>query len=510
MSSTNLNWLDRSIAYFSPLRGLRRMQARELLAYDAARVSRREEGWIAGGTSADSEITRDMARIRQRSRDLARNHPHAKKGLGVIVANKVGTGITSAPAPKRLDGRRANKRENERLAGLWARFVDECDATGRLDLYGLQSLGERTRSESGEAIIRRVPYVTDRDDVPWFKLMALEPDFIDTARNLSLPDGSYVKHGIQYSRDAPGRPVAYWMFEEHPGEASTAQTLRGGMTSMPVPATDVIHLFKPLRPGQTRGVSDFTAAVIRLRALDDYDDAEVMRKKVAACLAAFVTTPTGLPGSSLAPTTLDAAGRRVEQFSPGMIPYLRPGEAVTVADPRPSSDYEPFNRVQLRAIAAGIEVPYELLSGDLSEVNYTSHRGGLVQFRGMVEADQWQILVPQLCRRVWQWFLEWAYAIHGIDRELPAIYTPPRFGLLDPAKEVPAQIQAIRAGIMSYQTTVRREGYDPDEMLAEVAEFQRQVKALDVAVECVPPPPVQPGAAAPPKKEEPTDEAAAA
>ena len=55
-------------------------------------------------------------------------------------------------------------------------------------------------------------------------------------------------------------------------------------------------------------------------------------------------------------------------------------------------------------IAAGYRVPYELLTGDLSQVNYSSLRGGLVEFRRMVDALQWQLVIPGFCESVWRWF----------------------------------------------------------------------------------------------------------
>lgn len=439
---------------------------RELLAYEGARTGRRADGWITSGTSADAEIHAAHTLIRERARDLVRNNPHAKKGVGVIVANKIGSGIVAQPAG-------ANQRSNKRLHERFKRWGDDCDITGRLDISGIQSLAERTRCESGEALVRFVPTKMRRTgDVP-FRLQVLEPDFIDSSKSSTRADEALIRNGIEY--DAAGVPVAYWLFDAHPGDSGIV-TMRRGFQSSRVPASELLHYFKPLRAGQSRGITDFAAVLVRLRALDDYDDAEVMRKKIAACLAAFVTTPQGLPGASIAPTTLDADGRRVEQFAPGMVGYLKPGEGIEVADPKPSGDYKDFNSVQLHAIAAGLEIPYELLTGDLSEVTYTSHRGGLVQFRGMVEADQWQIVIPQICRPICRRFAREAAGVDtGIDSEAEWTFTPPRFGLLDPAKEVPAMIEAIQGGIKTWEDTIRREGYDPEEVLDEYGAWQKKL-----------------------------------
>jgi capsid protein len=43
-------------------------------------------------------------------------------------------------------------------------------------------------------------------------------------------------------------------------------------------------------------------------------------------------------------------------------------------------------------LAAGVGLTYELLTGDLSQVNYSSIRAGLIEFRRRMEALQWQVL----------------------------------------------------------------------------------------------------------------------
>src|SRR3546814_15087930 len=63
----------------------------------------------------------------------------------------------------------------------------------------------------------------------------------------------------------------------------------GGMDTVRVDASEVIHLFRPLRPGQIRGEPWLTRALVKLNELDQYDDAELVRKKTAAMFAGFIT-----------------------------------------------------------------------------------------------------------------------------------------------------------------------------------------------------------------------------
>lgn len=56
--------------------------------------------------------------------------------------------------------------------------------------------------------------------------------------------------------------------------------------------------------------------------------------------------------------------------------------------------------VQQHIISAGFRVPYELMTGDLSQVNFASSRVGLYEFHRMVEAVQWQVVIRMFCQRI--------------------------------------------------------------------------------------------------------------
>ena len=456
---TEATWLDRTIGWLAPQRGLRRVQARKLtesLSYEGARAGRRTDGWVTTSSSADTEVQATIGSLRNRARDLVRNNPHAARAIDVKVSNTIGTGIVGEV-------------ENRTLLPLWKQFIDECDADGNLDLFGLQALIERTRSESGEALVRFIPSSTK---IP-FQLRVLEPDYIDDARHGAI-GGNQIRYGIEY--DQRQLVVAYWLFDQHPGDQAPAMGVNvRSYESFRVPASEIIHLYRKQRAGQTRGVTDFAPVMLRMRDLDDYDDAEMMRKKIEACLAAFVTSPQGADAARLGPVTTDTTGR-VEQLFPGMVEYLRAGEDVKMADPRASGGYADFQRFGLRSIAAGYGVPYELMTGDLSQVNYSSYRAGLVDFRRRIEQDQWLMHVPQVCRRIERRFRDEVSVIApGAGLRSSFDWTPPRFELIDPLKETQADLEACLAGFDSWDEIVRRRGWGADEQLDLIGAWQKKL-----------------------------------
>jgi lambda family phage portal protein len=144
-------------------------------------------------------------------------------------------------------------------------------------------------------------------------------------------------------------------------------------------------------------------------------------------------------------------------------------------------------RMQLHAVAAGVGLTYELLTGDLSQVNYSSIRAGLIEFRRRMEALQWQLIVPGLCQPVWSRFVELAQAAGKLpEGEITSEWTAPRFEAVDPLKDIQADILAVRAGVMTLKEAIARQGYDPAQVLAEIAATNAELDAAGITLDTDP------------------------
>ena len=287
--------------------------------------------------------------------------------------------------------------------------------------------------------------------------------------------------GIEF--DGLGRRQAYWLYGEHPGDAFASRF--GSSESRAVPAAEIAHIYEKQRT-QARGVP-WGAPVIRsLRDLDDYEVAELVRKKTEACVTAIVIGADEAE-QSIAPTVVDADGNRVEQFEPGLIAYARGGKDIRFNQPAATGGYAEYKRASLHTIAAGFRVPYELLTGDLSQVNYSSIRAGLVEFRRMIDALQWQLFVPMFCDPVWRWFTEAAWAAGQIRRpDIPVEWSPPKFEAVDPQKDAMADLLAIRSGTMTLAEAISRQGRNPDAVLAEIAMTNAKLDQLGIVLDSDP------------------------
>ena len=448
-------WVDRFAGTVSPSWGLRRMRARvatEMLKrnYEAASVGRRTDAWRRTLTDPNAAVGPSLSRLRDFSRDLVRNNAYAESALETIVDQTVGTGIVPTA---------------EHSAWKTWSETREADADGRCDLYGLQKLIMRTVVESGEVLIRRrFRRLEDGLAIP-LQLQVLEPDFLDTSKEEALRNGGRIVQGVEF--DAIGRRVAYWLFREHPG-SSGRSALFG--RSIRVSGEDVLHIFKPGRAGQVRGPSWFAPVILRMKDFDEYEDATLMKQKIAACLAVFTTDVDGT-SAPLGTTTTTAP--EIDSIEPGWVGNLPAGRDVHVIQPPRVNEYRDYTQANLRAIAAGLGVTYEDLTGDYTNLPFSAARMSRIRHWARVEDWRWRIMVPQFLDPVWEWAMT-AASLAGQQALGQTEWTAPAMPMIEPDKEGLAIQRNIRTGIQTLSEAIRERGFNPDVFLAELkSDFEK-------------------------------------
>ncbi|HEY6037329.1 MAG TPA: phage portal protein, partial [Kofleriaceae bacterium] len=219
---------------------------------------------------------------------------------------------------------------------------------------------------------------------------------------------------------------------------------------------------------------------------DEFEDATLMKQKIAACLAAFVTDVEGdLPQLGAAGTDI-RTGLQVDAFEPGMVVGLPPGKQVTVANPPTATDHQSYSATALRGVAAGLGTTYEDLTGDYSQVNYSSARMARGAHMADVHDWRWNMLIPQFCVPAWQWMLN-AMILSGENVEdSPATWTPAPLPMLDPDKEASATTKAVRSGQMTHDEMVREQGYDPDDYWQEYADGLKRLDKYGIVLDSDP------------------------
>lgn len=432
--------------------------------YEASSKSTRTKNWRAPSTDATSAIV-DPQTIRNRARDLVRNNPWAAKCISVITNNTVGSGI-------RVQWKAKSKRNSKRIQDLWKEWAEttQCDAQGLSTFYGIQQTVMRAVAESGECLVRLRPRLSNELAVP-FQIQALEPDYLYPHKDGDLSDGGYIDRGIEY--DDSGRRVAYYLYKRHPGNIGQLFNTFSNNGFSRVPAYEVIHVFRIDRPGQERGVSWLAPVMIRLRELDIFEDAYLNRQKLANLFAAFITTDN--------PDETEEEFSDLDELVSGAMYLMKAGRGVEFSDPPKADDYGPFTLSSLRGVSSGSGITYEALTGDLSEVNFSSARMGWQEFGRSIDAWRWQMLIPQLCNGVANWFQDFVN-LTEVTRE----WTPPARMMVDPIRELPPIIAAVRAGLRSLPEALRSLGYDPEQVLNEIKDNNDLLDSLGLVLDTDP------------------------
>jgi len=437
--------------------------------YDAASKSKRLKSWFASGRSANGETSIALPLLRDRSRDLRRNNSYAAKAISILSSNIVGAGIKTQftePGFTDTDG------PVEAQWKQWANSTD-CDYDGQHDLDSLQGLIIEAVAESGEVLVRK--RFNSAMNIP-LQYQVLESDFLAIHKTgLAPEDGNTIIQGIEF--DKQGRRVAYWLYDRHPG-GQDKHGLFSQVEAKRIPADEIYHIYRMDRPGQARGVPWGAPAMIRIKDLDDFADATVMRQKVAACFTAFVREIN--PELSEKP---DQDCELMERLEPALIEELPFGKTIEFPNLPTPENYKEFTSTELHSVAAGFGVTYESLTGDFSDTNFSAGRMGWIEFSRNVKKWQKQIMILKFLKPVVKDFKD-TLTIMGVNTSNASErFVPPRREMIDPTKEVPAIIEGIRAGITNLSDEIMAQGKDPNEHLSQYKKDMEQLDKLELTLD---------------------------
>lgn len=476
--------LDGLIAPFAPQWAAERTAARAQLAanriatgqvrqYDAAQRGRKTAGWRRDATSADGENARGRQMLAWAGHDLVRNNKYAAAGVRQMVATIWGDGI----APQ---FNHPVKRIRQEAQDDWDRWA-ESKVDGFGDWYGHGKVAVREMIVGGESLTVWRP---DEEGING-RISGLEGAELDMSKTMRLTDGGKVVQGVQFN--AAGDRTGYWLFDDHPNDVVMLKSLTSKFTN----AQNVDHMFERLRFRQTRGASWLGAVAMTLRDVADIEDAKRLQEKVQSCLALIVQPGEGQSGSPLGeqkPVSGDNGHMPLgETMRPGMIAHVKPGETVSTVNPQPSPNTVDFIRQQIAGVSANM-VPYHLMTGDVSQANYSGLRAAMNGSYSLVDDWQQNDVIPLLCRQA---------ALRRLQR-LALLKRDPRFlsvgmefalpvrRMVDPVKDLMGEIMEIRAGLKLLSKGLAERGISAPEHMAALAEMNKTIDTLGLALDSDP------------------------
>jgi lambda family phage portal protein len=423
-----------------------------LWAWDAAKSGTRLSTWWPPPSNFVTSLNPIL--LKNRARDSYRNNAWARRAVNLLTDYVVSIGLkpmVDLPDPAL----------RARVQALWTRWTEEADFTGRSSFYGQQADAFRACLIDGESLALIRPG-------PTLQVQILASEFLDYSHDNAVD----ILNGIQY--DAEGRRQGYWLYEKLPAEPLNP-------VSQLIPADRVVHLFSPLQPGFERGSTWLAPALVPLYELQTFMETSLVRARTGSLFAGFIRSADGTP------FLVNPEGET--SFEPGSMVRLRPGDEVSFSNPPdPTHGYQNFVSTQLHSIASALGLPYEYLSGDLSQITFASGRSGLLAFERTCEPLV-EMVAFQLCRPVWNWWSRIMVAAGELPESVlaaPTRWVQPPISTLDSRMETQSTVQKIRAGLLSRSEAVSGMGVDVEALDRQIAADNARADQLGLIFDCDP------------------------
>ncbi|MBD8896209.1 phage portal protein [Desulfovibrio desulfuricans] len=482
--------VDSVIGAISPRSALQRVVARHNLQiaqrmYAAARPTSDAGGWLPLDQGPNAIIRSSAPTVRARIRQLVRDFPYFARAVNVRCAFVVGNGIRLQMRMYKTDSKgkdRLDTVKNAAIEAAWESWAAKADTSGRLSFYDLQELAERQKMECGEYFfVKR--YINGE-----FRLQPMEPDRLSSL-GATPAAGCDIEQGVEFDLNT-GAPVAYHFLDDS-FTPDTPGSNRYSLRSKRVPADQIIHGYKVLRPGQMRGISPLVSAVMVAGDLADLLESELSSTRLQSKYLGFVTTQD-IPRFQEKHGVKKVNGRSTQHLDMATIEYLNNGETIELAKmDRQGTTFEPFLRFNLRTLAITAGITTELITGDYTGISYSNLRGIRQDLAVMLKPEQ-SDHIKWLCDPVFSAWLEWERLKNPGLLPYPRTLQPwetkwiaPGQEPVDPLKEINAFKLEWALKTRSPQEYVALRGRDFEELLDECKQAQEMAAERGLTVDDV-------------------------
>lgn len=463
------NLVDKIVGYFNPEKGLKRLTQRHLLnSYTATKPSRLKRDRETGGGSGDDHLNQlTLWELREISRELCRNNGLVFGALERLVQNVLG------PEGPALQARADQESRNDEVETDWYDWLsNDADISGELDGQVLLALMKLEQYCDGDHFAQFDP--TGRNGNG--SLRPFEGDRVLTPTGVEAVDGLPMINGIAYDPNTK-QPRWYFVANDHPLNG-VCQVEDGKF----IRAETVIHFKNPNRISQGRGRPILTPS---FRDIDDLDDLMLYEKvgaKQVASSGYVVETedPIGMANAFGDTSTED----RLEQFEPGSVNYMKPGESVkSIQSNRPGNNFEPFTRLISRFIGLPIGMPIELLLLDFSQINFSGSRQLLHLAQLGFRTEQYRTGCQ--LSKIFRWWLALQISKGKYDAKDPKIFRHewgfPGWPSPNPREDAQAFDIDLKNRVRSRHDYNRSKGRDFEKTVAELEREEKLLKPLQPA-----------------------------
>lgn len=455
--------------------------------FQAADASEIYQSWTSTTVTPDELVYKSLRILRARSRNLMGNNDMAKSFVRLCENHIVGDKGFRFCAKSRDTNGELDKDANQALQNAWKHWGEDgyCDFYRKHDDASFDRLLVHTVAVDGEAFVQEL-----RGDRFGIAFRLYDPETVPIEYNRAKgKNQNLIRFGIEYDRD--NRPVAYY-FRDRDGNISFNLGYEAGTLQLRrVPASQIQHVYIQDRIDLRRGFPWMAASMVRFKMIGKFEDAAIQNAVVGASKVGIIS---GDGSEDIVDDIEDSGARIMETEHVGLYQTDAEVKFDTFDTAFPSNEYGPFIKTNTMFLAAGVGVNYNSLSGDLAGVNYSSLKHGTTE-----EREHWKVLQawfildwkrPQFFR-----WLKMALLI-GIPmgpRNKLRAQDHAKYSVIeffgrrwigpDPLKESTASAVEMKSNTKSPQQVMRDKGYDPDEVIEEIADFHAKMRELELPVD---------------------------
>ena len=451
-------------------------------AYEGATRSPRGIGWTAPSVGPNRALASAGKSLRNRTRAGYRNSLLMRSGINKNTTNEIGKGFTLMSTCVDDDFKAA-------VDKAWKITAMQLDPWGDLNFGGICHLAGLSRRMSGEVFIRRLNRRIDSGLMTPVQVEVLESDMCPQDLNRRISSDRRIIQGVEFYRKSK---VAFWFYKAHPDDGIENVNLHDCIR---VPARDVIHHYKPSRPGQVRAEPETAAALLKDRTLHEYNDTELVRKRSRAGFTGVLYRENfGEDDFEFDPHTGkpkfedSTAAESSETIQAGTWLRMLPGEkAQAFEGDNAGQGYADFLRWETLLYSAGMDIPYPLLTNDWAGLNDRLVRAMLNEYRRGISADQTNLSGFQVAFGIWRWVVETLITTGQIEArgfsENPWKYfsvdvRPDAWKHLHPEQDINARNKAASSHISNAEREAAEYGTDIEENMRRNAKTLARWRAI--------------------------------
>ena len=451
--------------------------------------------WRPPQGDADADTLTDRQTIVNRSRDLVRNSPIAAGAVNTKTMHTVGPGLRLQSRINRhilsISEKEAQKTQNiiESEWRLWANNQD-CSYDRRGNFNDNTTLVYRGVMESGD-IFSLFPFEKRNTSPYGLKIQLIEGDRVCNGSNIR--DTAKLTAGVHMN--SKGAPVAYDIRTTHPGtEKGFSQKWDKIQAFSPTGRYRVLHMYKQLRPGMTRGISLLAPIISAIKQISKAEEAEIAATVINSYFTVFLRSPDGnteLSPFSITDETNVASDDQDYKLGSGAFITLGEGEDVQFADPkRPNNNFDSFFNSLLKPIGTTLGIPISFLMSHFS-ASYSASRAEMLLLWKSIKTDRaW--LTSHFCDIVYSLWFEEAVLLGRIsapgfmdDFAIRAAYLQnqwigPSPGQIDTVKETTSALDRIGGRLSTIAEESALIGGDFDRNVEQIAYEENTMDALGV------------------------------